>query len=102
MEAFRQLLDTAYPRLATRASLRTDKTSGEPILLFPEGIVLLNEPSAAITSLCDGTRSFSDILGRLAEQFQSSPDELSEDVCEFLFNLHQQNLLDFTDQEGKK
>lgn len=36
---------------AAKAQLQIDKVSGEPVLLYPEGVVLLNDPSAAIDSI---------------------------------------------------
>jgi pyrroloquinoline quinone biosynthesis protein D len=101
--AFFQQLQTAYPRLAAKARLQIDKVSGEPVLLYPEGVVLLNGPSAAITRLCDGTRSFPEILAQLAEQYNTTASELAEDVGGYIFNLHQQSLLELAvDQEPKQ
>jgi pyrroloquinoline quinone biosynthesis protein D len=87
-------LQAVHPKLAAKARLQTDKVSGEPVLLYPEGVVLLNGPSAAITQLCDGTRSFAQILAELAELYHTTPGELEADVSEYLFNLHQQSLLE--------
>ena len=96
-EAFLHTLQRARPRLAAKARLQTDKVSGEPVLLYPEGVILLNASSAAITRLCNGTRSFFEILAQLAEQYHATPDELAEDVSEYLFNLYQQNLVEFVE-----
>ncbi len=99
--AFLQQLQSAYPRLATKAHLQTDKVSGEPVLLYPEGVVLLNGPGAAITQLCDGTRSFTEILAQLASDYHITPGEISEDVCAYIHNLHQQSLLEFVEKQER-
>lgn len=93
-QAFFQRLQVTRPRLVAKARLQTDKVSGDPILLYPEGVVLLNGPGDAIIRLCDGTRSFSKILAELAELYHTTPDKLTEDVSEYIFNLHQQSLVE--------
>lgn len=42
------------PRLARKARLRTDRLTGETLLLYPEHGLVLNESAAAIMRLCDG------------------------------------------------
>lgn len=98
-QSFLKRLGSARPKLAAKARLQTDKVTGEPVLLYPEGVVLLNGPSAAITHLCDGTRSFSTILAELAELYHTTPGELEADVSEYLFNLYQQALLDLAGKQ---
>ncbi|HEX7737113.1 MAG TPA: pyrroloquinoline quinone biosynthesis peptide chaperone PqqD [Ktedonobacteraceae bacterium] len=98
-QSFFKRLEVGRPKLAAKARLQTDKVSGEPVLLYPEGVVLLNGPSAAITRLCDGTRSFATILAELAELYHTMPGELEADVSEYLFNLHQQALLEIAGEQ---
>ena len=38
-------------------TLETDKVSNEPVLLYPEGILQLNETAHAIVERCDGRTS---------------------------------------------
>jgi pyrroloquinoline quinone biosynthesis protein D len=82
--------------------LQTDKVSGEPVLLYPEGVVLLNGSSAAITRLCDGTHPFPVILTQLAEQYHTRASELAEDVSEYIFHLHQQSLVELAEEQEYK
>lgn len=93
-QSFLARLKQARPKLAAKARLQTDKVTGEPVLLYPEGVVLLNGPSSSITQLCDGTNSFAQILSALAELYHTTPDVLEGDVSDFLFQLHQQALLE--------
>ena len=72
------------------ASYRWDKVRGQHQIVFPEGVLVLNEPGAAIVRLCDG-RSTAELLAALSEQF---PDgDLGEDVQAFLDRLARKGLL---------
>ena len=51
------------------------------VLLFPEGMVKLNDSAAEILRHCDGTRSADAIAGALAERFG---EEVKDDIHEFL------------------
>ena len=39
------------PALAARVRLQTDPVSGEPVLLYPEGLLLLNATAHAVASV---------------------------------------------------
>lgn len=97
--AFLQRLSLAYPRLVSRARLQVDKHSGKPILLYPEGAVLLNATGEAIIRLCDGTRSFREMLSQLATAYNAPAQILENDVSVYLQGLHQQSLIELTDQD---
>ena len=78
------------PVLVPRARFRWDKLRRQHQIVFPEGILVLNEPAAAIVRLCDG-RSTQELLAALVEQF---PDgDLGADVCAFLERLVRRGLL---------
>ena len=77
------------PRLVRHARYRWDKLRGQHQLVFPEGILVLNDTGAAIVRLCDG-RSMDELLGALTE---SDGDSLPEEVGEFLNRLTQKGLL---------
>jgi pyrroloquinoline quinone biosynthesis protein D len=53
------------------------------VLLYPEGMIKLNESAAAIGGLIDGERSVAAIIALLVEQFPGVP-ELGEDVEQFM------------------
>jgi pyrroloquinoline quinone biosynthesis protein D len=53
------------------------------VLLYPEGMIKLNESAAAIGGLIDGQRSVAAIIALLDEQFPGVP-ELGEDVEQFM------------------
>jgi coenzyme PQQ biosynthesis protein PqqD len=72
------------PQLARKARLRTDRISGETLLLYPEHGLVLNPSAAAILRLCDG-RSVRDIAAELAAPL--------DDVLEFLTTLSDRGLV---------
>ncbi|NIF72369.1 pyrroloquinoline quinone biosynthesis peptide chaperone PqqD [Burkholderia sp. Ap-962] len=53
------------------------------VLLYPEGMIKLNESAAAIGALIDGQRSVAAIVAELDAQFPGVP-ELGEDVEQFM------------------
>lgn len=53
------------------------------VLLYPEGMIKLNESAAAIGGLIDGQRSVTAIIAELDQQFPGVP-ELGEDVEQFM------------------
>jgi len=87
--------DAAQPRLAKGVRLQTDSATGKSVLLFPEGIVELNETAHEILSRCDG-RSVSEILQALAEQYDADLTALTADVRKTLADLQQRKLIELT------
>jgi pyrroloquinoline quinone biosynthesis protein D len=83
------------PKLSPRARLQTDKITGKPILLYPEGILVLNKTGHAIVALCDGNSTIEKITALLAGQFQAAtPEQMNHDVRDYLSALRARNLLD--------
>ena len=82
------------PRLSARARLQTDKVTGKPILLYPEGVLMLNPTGHAIVSLCTGENNFGEIVTKLAERYKKPPAEISPQVAEYLNRLRERNLLE--------
>jgi pyrroloquinoline quinone biosynthesis protein D len=83
----------ARPQLASSARTQTDRLTGQTVLLFPEGIIELNETSAAILARCDGIASIADIIADLANEYEVDGSELEADVWEFLETLRSKQLL---------
>jgi pyrroloquinoline quinone biosynthesis protein D len=89
-------------RLSARARVQTDKLSGKPALLYPEGVLLLNPTGAAIVELCDGQHTFAQILSLLACRYNSTPASLSTDVAEYLGRLRERGLVELLTEDGAK
>ena len=86
--------EQSRPRLARGVRLQTDVKTGEPMLLFPEGVLYLSETANAVLSRCNGVETVSGILGLLAEEYEVSPETLREDVLDCLNDLQQRKLVD--------
>lgn len=56
------------PLLARHARYRWDPIRRQHQLVFPEGLLALNDSAAAVVRLCDG-RPYDDLLNALAAQF---------------------------------
>ena len=72
------------PVLWKLARLAFDDVRAQPVLLYPEGVVLLNESGAAILRLCDSRRSVDDIVAALSRQYAT---DVATDVTHFLSGL---------------
>lgn len=53
------------------------------VLLYPEGMIKLNESAALIGGLIDGQRDVASIIAQLQQQFPDVP-EVAEDIEEFM------------------
>jgi len=81
--------------LASHVRLKTDPVSGDPVLLFPEGLLVLNATAHEIVRRCDGESTVAEIIRPLAEEFDAGEEVVRNDVLENLEQLRAQNLLVF-------
>jgi PqqA peptide cyclase len=79
--------------LARKARFRDDPLTGEPLLLYPEGVVRLNRSGAAILALCDGKRPVHAVISALSERFPEAVAQVSSDTTDFLDDLDRRGLL---------
>jgi pyrroloquinoline quinone biosynthesis protein D len=86
---------SAQPMLARGVRLQTDSKTGNSVLLFPEGVLELNETAQEILSRCDG-RTVSEIIQALAEDYEVDPQMLATDVREILADLQRRKLIELT------
>ena len=78
------------PVLVPHARYRWDRVRGQHQIVFPEGVLVLNESGAAIVQRCDG-RTTAELLAALSEQFPNG--EFGQDVPAFLERLARKGLL---------
>ena len=89
------LSHSAHPRLAKGVRLQTDPATGRSVLLYPEGIVELNETAHEILSRCDG-RTLGEIVESLSAEYNADLVALSGDIRETLADLQQRKLIELT------
>jgi coenzyme PQQ biosynthesis protein PqqD len=80
----------AVPKLWKLARLDFDPVRGRPVLLYPEGAVLLNDTGKAILELVDGHRTVGEIAAALADRYQT---DVTADVVEYLTHLAERELI---------
>jgi len=90
-----QIADDARPRLAGGVRLQIDFATGKSVLLFPEGIVELNETAQEILTRCDG-RPLNEIARALAKEYDVDLATLAADVREILADLQRRKLVELS------
>lgn len=72
--------------LARGVRLQWEPAQQARVLLYPEGMVQLNETAGEILALCDG-RTLAAIIDELARRFDA---DVADDVVEFLIDARSQ------------
>ncbi len=72
----------AKPRVARHFRLQWEEAQNTWVLLYPEGMVKLNQSAGEITRRCDGERTVADIVADLETTFGAQ--NLTADVVAFL------------------
>ena len=62
--------------------LQWEEAQQKDVILYPEGMVELNQSSAEILKLCDGSRKLDKIVSDLEEKFSTTG--LKNDIISFL------------------
>ena len=86
--------ESARPTLTRGVRLQIDATTGKTVLLYPEGIVELNETAHEILSRCDG-RTLGEIVRQLVKEYDADLEALDADVRDTLSDLERRKLIDF-------
>jgi pyrroloquinoline quinone biosynthesis protein D len=87
--------DLARPSLAKGVRLQIDSATGKNVLLYPEGIVELNETAHEILSRCDG-RTLAEIVQALAKEYDADRTAIAADVHETFADLQRRKLIELT------
>ncbi len=80
----------SVPKLWRMARLQFDPVRQRPVLLYPEGAVLLNDTGAAILELCNGSHTVAQIVTILNDRYQA---DVSSDVTEYLSLMAERELI---------
>ncbi|WP_225314896.1 pyrroloquinoline quinone biosynthesis peptide chaperone PqqD [Marinobacter confluentis] len=81
------------PRLRVGFRFQWEPAQNAYVLLYPEGMVRLNESAGAVLSEVDGERSVADIVQNLERRFPEA-GPLTVDVLDFLRDARQQSWID--------
>jgi pyrroloquinoline quinone biosynthesis protein D len=77
------MIDTAArPAIGGGFRLQWEPAQAAHVLLYPEGMVRLNQSAAAILTRCDGERTVADIVTELERAYSAAG--LTPDVCAFV------------------
>jgi pyrroloquinoline quinone biosynthesis protein D len=76
----------SVPVLASMFRFQWEEAQQCHVLLYPEGMIKLNQSAGEILKLCDGERDVAAIVSALEAKFQTSG--LAGDVLEFLEVAH--------------
>jgi pyrroloquinoline quinone biosynthesis protein D len=87
--------EQSRPALARGVRLRNDPLTDEPLLLFPEGVLPLDEITHDILLRCSGEVTLAAIIQSLADEYETDQDTVRSDVCECLVQLRQRMLIAF-------
>jgi pyrroloquinoline quinone biosynthesis protein D len=85
------LREGVVPRVAPKARLHWDEVRERHVLLYPEGLVTLNETAAAILQLCDGDRPVEQIVATLKLRYRA--EGIERDVAALLQGLAAKGLV---------
>lgn len=82
--------DTDTPVLAHKARVRWDPVRQKHLLLFPEGLLVLNQTAYEIITMCDGKNQVITIVNSLGDKYKTHVDA---DIRELLSTLVERRLL---------
>ena len=89
------LNSSSQPRLAVGCRVREGE-DGAGALLVPEGVLRLKGTAIDILRLCDGRRTFAEILVEMESRYQSAdPKQMEQEIESFLSRLQQRRVIDF-------
>ncbi len=88
------VLDASKPKLA--AGCRWGGSKEEPVILFPEGAIRVQGTGIAVLELCDGQRTFYEIVEALHRLYSASDRNLiRDDAAGFLERMNEKRIVDF-------
>ena len=88
-----ELVESGVPRVLARFRLQWEQAQQSWVLLYPEGMVKLNQSAGEIMKRCDGARSVQQIIDDLERTFEV--EDLGGDVRDFLQIATRQNWLEW-------
>lgn len=83
----------SIPRLRPGVRLAYDRVRAAAVLLYPEGVLVLNATAAAVLERCDGTSTVHEITRRLESDFDGV---VGDDVVGLIDRLAARGLVEAT------
>ena len=84
---------TNIVKVASGLRLQFEEAQDSWVLLYPEGMVKLNQSAAEILQRCDGKRDLADVIALLEKDFEQTG--LQEDVMSFIEIAREQKWIHF-------
>jgi pyrroloquinoline quinone biosynthesis protein D len=84
------ITDTDTLILAPKARIKWDQVRQKDLLLFPEGLFVLNQTAKEIITMCDGKHTVTTIVKFLSDKYQTP---IEADVREMLSRLVEKRIL---------
>ena len=82
--------DTDTPILAPKARTKWDDVREQHLLLYPEGLVVLNQTAHEVITMCDGKHQVITIVKLLSDKYKT---HVEADVREMLSRLIEKRLI---------
>ncbi len=84
----------SVPAIRRGYRLQFEPAQGCHVLLYPEGMIKLNDSASEILQLVDGARSVAAIIDNLRQRFPEAPG-IDEDILAFIEVAHAQFWIEF-------
>jgi pyrroloquinoline quinone biosynthesis protein D len=86
--------DSNVPKLAV--GCRWGGSEEERMVLFPEGAVRLQGTGRKIVELCDGNRTFAELVAQLHQEYwQVDATRIRAEAAQFLEQLREKRIVDY-------
>jgi len=86
--------NSSKPKLAV--GCRWGGTESARVVLFPEGAIRVQATGRRILELCDGNRTFAEVVAQLQQEHsQTDSAAIRADASRFLEQLHDKRVVDF-------
>ena len=82
--------DTDTPILVPKARTKWDDVRHQHLLLFPEGLLVLNQTAQEVITMCDGKHKVGTIVQSLSDKYKT---HVEADVLEMLSILIEKRLV---------
>lgn len=96
MDAETKIDVNLIPRIEKHFRLQWEEAQNAFVILYPEGMVKLNESAGEILSRCDGNKSIQNIITALTEKFPDvNNEDIRQDIMAFIADAVAQHWLTY-------